>query len=156
MSKARPPKRKKEEYMPSDKIKDFCNEILEAGMHLASMSGVSLPNAENVSDAISCVLSIVEQYNLVGRWVTSHVSKCKKEYAMTKEIRQVSCFRFFFFINQYNAQSLTIGFLSDYSAGCYQLRGEVEQVFRDKTGCLEGCKQIWFATPVALQIGALP
>jgi hypothetical protein len=89
MSKARAPKRK-EEYIPSDEIKDFCNEILEAGMHLASVSGVSFPNAECVSNAISCVLSIVKQYNLVGRWVTSRVSKCKKEYAMTKEIRHVS------------------------------------------------------------------
>jgi hypothetical protein len=93
MSKARPPKRK-EEYMPSDEIKDFCNEILEAGMHLASVSGVSFPNAESVSDAISCVLSIVEQYNLVGRWVTSRVSNCKKEYVTTKEICHVSCFVF--------------------------------------------------------------
>jgi hypothetical protein len=99
----------KEEYMPSDEIEDFCNEILKAGTHLASVSGVSFLNAESVSDAISCVLSIVEQYNLVGRWVTSHVSKHKKEYATTKEIRHVCCFAFFF-INQYNVQSLTIGF----------------------------------------------
>jgi hypothetical protein len=77
MSKARPPKRK-EEYMPSDKIKDFHNEILEAGTHLASVSGVSFPNAESISDAISCVLSIVKQYNLVGRWVTSHISNHKR------------------------------------------------------------------------------
>ncbi len=77
MSKARPPKRK-EEYMPSDKIEDFCNEILEAVMHLASVSGVSFPNAESVSNTISCVLRIVEQYNLVGRWVTSCISKRKK------------------------------------------------------------------------------
>ncbi len=53
--------------MPSDKIKDFHNEILKAGTHLASVSGVSFPNTESVSDAISCVLSIVKQYNLVGR-----------------------------------------------------------------------------------------
>ncbi len=94
MSKARPPKLK-EDYMPSDEIKDFCNEILEAGTHLVSVSGVSFPNAESVSDAISCVLSIVKQYNLVGRWVTSRVSKLEKEYATTKEICHVSCFAFF-------------------------------------------------------------
>ncbi len=81
--------------MPSDEIKDFRNEILKAGMHLASVSGVSFPNAESVSNAISCVLSIVRQYNLVGRWVTSRVSKCQKEYATTKEIRHVSYFAFF-------------------------------------------------------------
>jgi hypothetical protein len=60
MSKARPPKRK-EQYMPSDEIKDFCNKILKAGMHLASMSGVSFPKAESVSNTISCVLSIANQ-----------------------------------------------------------------------------------------------
>ncbi len=80
--------------MPSDKIEDFRNEIFEAGTHLASVSGVSFPNAESVSEAISCVLSIVEQYNLVGRWVTSRVSKRKKEYGTTKEIHHVSCFAF--------------------------------------------------------------
>jgi hypothetical protein len=154
MTKARPPKRK-EEYMPSDEIEDFCNEILKAGMHLVSVSGVSFPNTESVSDTISCVLSIVKQYDLVGRWVTSRVSNRKMEYVTTKEICHVSCFAFFF-INQYNAQSLTIGFLSDYSVGCYQLRGEVKQVFQDESGCLEGRKWIWFATPVALRIGALP
>ncbi len=78
--------------MPSDKIEDFCNEILEAGTHLASVSGLSFPNAESVSNAISCVLSIVKQYNLAGRWVTSRIRKCKKEYATTKEICHVSCF----------------------------------------------------------------
>ncbi len=83
--------------MPSDEIEDFCNEILEAGMHLAFVSGVSFPNAESVSDAISYVLSIVEQYNLVGRWVTSHVSNRKKEYVTTKEICHVSCFAFFLY-----------------------------------------------------------
>jgi hypothetical protein len=67
MSKARPPKHK-EEYVPSDKIEEFCNEILEAGTHLASMSSVGFPDAESISNTIACVLSVVEQYNLVGRW----------------------------------------------------------------------------------------
>ncbi len=83
--------------MPSDKIEDFCNEILEAGTHLASVSCVSFPNAESVSDAISCVLSIVKQYNLVGRWVTSRVSNREKEYVRTKEICHVSCFASFLY-----------------------------------------------------------
>jgi hypothetical protein len=96
MSKSRPPKRK-EEYMPSDKIEDFCNEILKAGTHLASVSSVSFPNAESVSNTISHVLSIVEQYNLVGRWITSHVSNREKKYVTTKEICHVSCFAFFLY-----------------------------------------------------------
>ena len=83
--------------MPSDEIKDFCNEILKAGTHLASVSGVSFPNAESVSDAISCVLSIVEQYDLVGRWVTSCVSNAEKEYVTTKEICHVSFFACFLY-----------------------------------------------------------
>ncbi len=104
--------------MPSDEIKEFCNEILKAGTHLASMSSVDFPDAESVSNAIACVLSVVEQYELVGGWVTSHVSNAEKEYVMTKEIRHVS-FLHDFFINQCNAQSLTIGFSLDYSAGRY-------------------------------------
>ncbi len=83
--------------MPSDEIEDFCNEILKAGMHLASVSGVSFPNAESVSNVISCVLSIVKQYDLVGRWVTSCISNHKKEYVTTKEICHVSCFAFFLY-----------------------------------------------------------
>jgi hypothetical protein len=96
MSKARPSKRK-EEYIPSDEIEDFCNEILKAGTHLVSMSGMSFPNAESVSDTIACVLSIVEQYQLVGRWVASRVSNRKKECVMAKEICQVSFFACFLY-----------------------------------------------------------
>jgi hypothetical protein len=102
----------------SDKIKEFCNEILKAGTHLASMSSVGFPDAESVSDAIARVLCVVEQYDLVGRWVTSRISNAEKEYVMTKEICHVSFLRVFF-INQCNVQSLTIGFSSDYSAGRY-------------------------------------
>jgi hypothetical protein len=117
MSKARLPKRK-EEYVPSDKIKEFCNEIHEAGTHLASMSSVGFPDAESVSNAIACLLSVVKQHELVGRWVTSCVSNTEKEYVMTKEICHVSFLRVFFII-QCNARSLTNGFSSDYSAGHY-------------------------------------
>jgi hypothetical protein len=127
MSKARPPKRK-EEYVPFDKTEEFHNEILKAGTHLASMSSVGFPDAESVSNAIACVLSVVEQYKLVGGWVTSRIRNAEKEYVTTKEICHVS-FLHVFFINQCNARSLTIGFSSDYSAGRYRLRGEVEQVY---------------------------
>jgi hypothetical protein len=71
-------------------------------MHLASMSSVGFPDAESVSNAIARVLSVVEQYKLVGRWVTSRVSNAEKEYVTTKEIRHVSFFCVFF-INQCNA-----------------------------------------------------
>ena len=79
MSKSRPPKRN-EEYVPSDKIEEIRNEILKAGTHLMSMSSVGFPDAESVSNTIACVLSVFEQYELVGRWVTSHVSNAEKEY----------------------------------------------------------------------------
>jgi hypothetical protein len=82
MSKARPPKRK-EECVSSDKIKEFRNEILKAGMHLASMSSVGFPDTESISDTIAHVLSVVEQYKLVGRWVISRVSNAEKEYVTT-------------------------------------------------------------------------
>jgi hypothetical protein len=96
MSKARPPKRK-EEYVLSDEIKEFCNEILEAGMHLGSISSVGFPDAESVSKVIACVLNIVVQYKLVGRWVTSCISNAEKEYVTTKEIRHVSFFACFLY-----------------------------------------------------------
>jgi hypothetical protein len=96
MSKARPPKHK-EEYVPSDKIEEFRNEILKAGTHLASMSSVGFPDAESVSDAIACVLSIVMQYELVGRWVTSRISNAEKEYVTTKEICHMSFFACFLY-----------------------------------------------------------
>jgi hypothetical protein len=83
--------------VPSDEIEEFCNEILGAGMHLASMSSVGFPDAESVSDAIACVLSIVVQYELVGRWVTSCVSNAEKEYVMTKEICHVGFFACFLY-----------------------------------------------------------
>ena len=153
MSKAKPPKRK-EEYVPPDKIEEFLNKILEAGTHLALMSSVGFPDAESIINTIACVLSVVEQYKLVVRWVTSRISNAAKEYVTTKGFCHVSFLRVFF-INQCNARSLTIGFSSDYSAGRYQLHGEVGQMFRDKSGCLEGCQWIWFAAPVALQFGAL-
>jgi hypothetical protein len=114
---SKPPKCK-EEYGPSDKIEEFCNEILKAGTHLAFMSSVGFPDAESVSNAIAHVLSVVEQYKLVGRWVTSRISNTEKEYVTTKEIHHVS-FLHVFFINQCNAQSLTIRFPSDYSVGRY-------------------------------------
>ena len=85
MSKARPPKRK-EEYVSSDEIEEFCNEILETGTHLASMSSVDFPDAESVSDAIAGVLSVLEGYKLVGRWVTSCVSNTEEEYVTIEEI----------------------------------------------------------------------
>ncbi len=98
MSKARAPKRK-EEHVPLDKIKEFCNEILKAGTHLASMSSVDFPDAESVSDAIAGVLSVVKGYTLVGRWVTSSVSNTEEEYVMTKEICHVSFCVFSLLIN---------------------------------------------------------
>ncbi len=83
--------------MSSDEIEEFCNEILEAGTHLASMSSVDFPDAESGSNAIACVLSVVEQYKLVGRWVTSHESNAEKEYVTIKEIRHVSFFACFLY-----------------------------------------------------------
>jgi hypothetical protein len=64
--------------VPSDEIEEFCNEILKAGTHLASLSSVGFPDAGSVSNTIACVLSVVKQYKLVGWWVTSHVSNARR------------------------------------------------------------------------------
>jgi hypothetical protein len=126
MSKARAPKRK-EEYVSTDEIEEFREEILEGGRHLASMSCPRFPDAERASAAIGKVLTIVKDYTLVGMWVTSCVSNTEEGYATTKEIREVSLCMFSF--NQCNAQFLTIGFSSDYSKCRYRLRCKIEQVF---------------------------
>jgi hypothetical protein len=98
MSKARAPKHK-EEYVPLDEIEEFCNEILKAGTHLASMSSVDFPDTESVSNAIAGVLSVFKGYKLVGRWVTSSVSNTEEEYVMTEEICCVSFCVFSLLIN---------------------------------------------------------
>ncbi len=96
MSKARVPKRK-EEYVPPDEIEEFCEDILEAGRHLAVVSSPHFPDAERVSEAIGNVLTVVDNYKLLGIWVTSRVSNT--EYATTKEICKVSLCMFSLSIN---------------------------------------------------------
>jgi hypothetical protein len=98
MSKARAPKRK-EEYVPPDKIKEFCKGILEVGRHLAVVSSTHFPDAERVRKAIEKVLNVVKEYKLVGRWVTSHVNNTEEEYVTTKEICKVSLCMFSLLIN---------------------------------------------------------
>ncbi len=80
--------------MPPDEVKDFCSEILEAGMRLISVSGGNFPNAELISNAMGGVLHVVRMYNLEGKWVTSHMSNA--EFVTTKEIRSVSISAFSF------------------------------------------------------------
>ncbi len=67
MSESRPPKRKEQEHMPPDEVEDFCNENLEAGMRLISVSGTNFPNAELVSNAMGSVLHVVRMYDLEGK-----------------------------------------------------------------------------------------
>ena len=98
MSKARPPKRK-EDYVPPDKIEEFCKEILKAGRHLAVVSSPHFPDAERVSKAIEKVLNVVKEYKLIERWVTSGMNNTEEEYVITKEIRKVSLCMFSLLIN---------------------------------------------------------
>jgi hypothetical protein len=51
LREARPPKRK-EEYVPLEKIDEVGDEILNAGTHLASVSSVDFPDAESVSNPL--------------------------------------------------------------------------------------------------------
>ncbi len=83
--------------MPPDEVKDFCSEILKAGMRLISVSGAIFPNADLVSNAMGGVLHVVRMYNLEGKWVTSRVSNA--EIVMTKETCSVSISAFSFLIN---------------------------------------------------------
>ena len=98
MSKARVPKRK-EEYVAPDEIEEFREDILEAGRHLAVVSSPRFPDAEKVCNAIRKVLTDVNDYTLLGMWVTSRVSNTDEEYATTKQIRKVSLCMFSLSIN---------------------------------------------------------
>ena len=93
MSEARVPKRK-EEYVPPDEIEEFREDILEAGRHLAVVSSSRFPDTERVSKAIGKVLTVFNDYKLLGMWVTSRVSNT--EYATTKEICEVSLCMFLY------------------------------------------------------------
>ena len=85
--------------MSPDEIKEFCEDILEAGRHLAVVNRPRFPDAEKVSKAIGNVLTVVENYKLLGMWVTSRVSNSITKYATTKKIREVSLCMFSLSIN---------------------------------------------------------
>ncbi len=76
--------------MPPNRIEEFREEILEAGRHLAVVSRPRFPDAEKVSEAIGKVLTVVDNYKLLGMWVTSRASNSNTKYATTKQIREVS------------------------------------------------------------------
>ena len=82
MSKARAPKHK-EEYTSPSEIEEIRDNILEKGTLLKTVSGMKFPNAKEVRNAMAQLLDVVEEYELVGKWVSS---------VMTKEIREVSTF----------------------------------------------------------------
>jgi hypothetical protein len=81
MSNARAPKRKEEYTSPSDIV--ICDDILEKGMMLETMSGMKFPDAKRVGNAMGQLLDVIERYKLVGKWVSS---------VTNKEIREVSTF----------------------------------------------------------------
>ena len=80
MGKARAPKRKEEYTSPSD-IEVICDDILEKGTLLETMSGMKFPDAEMVGNAMARLLDVIERYELVGKWVS---------LVSNKEIREVS------------------------------------------------------------------
>ena len=82
MSNARAPKRKEEYTSPSD-IEVICDDILEKGMMLETMSGMKFPDAEMVGNAMARLLDVIERYELVGKWVS---------LVSNKEIRELSIF----------------------------------------------------------------
>ena len=82
MSNARAPKCKEEYTSPSD-IEVICDDILEKGTLLETMSGMKFPDAEMVGNAMARLLDVIERYELVGKWVS---------LVSNKEIREVSTF----------------------------------------------------------------
>ena len=82
MSNPRAPKRKEEYTSPSD-IEVICDDILEKGMMLETMSGMKFPDAEMVGNAMAQLLDVIERYKLVGKWVS---------LVSNKEICEVSTF----------------------------------------------------------------
>ncbi len=89
MNRARALKRKEEDMPPNDEIKDFRREIYKAGTHLASLVSAAFPDANAVNVGIVCVLEVVEQYGLVGKWVTARITHTG-EYMITEQICDVS------------------------------------------------------------------
>ena len=138
---------------PNNEIEDFRSEIFEAGMHLASLISAAFPDAHIVSTGVACVLGIVERYGLVGKWVTARI-KHTGEYMITKQIRDVSIIAFSVFCLCISLFQ-TIIFSSDYSAGCYRLRGKIVQVLRNKSERLEGREFPMFGAPIGTRFGAL-
>ena len=82
MSKARAPKRK-EEYTSPSNIEVICDDILEKGTLLETMSGMKFSDAKRVGNAMAQLLDVIERYKLVGKWVSS---------VTIKEIHKVSTF----------------------------------------------------------------
>jgi hypothetical protein len=96
MSKSRAPKRKEQEHMPPDEVEDFCNEILEAGMRLISVSGANFPNAELVSNALGGVLHVVRMYD---RSEVGHLLREQRRVFDNQRDSQCEYFCFSFLIN---------------------------------------------------------
>jgi hypothetical protein len=82
MSNARAPKRK-EEYTSPSNIEVICDDILEKGTLLETMSGMKFSDAKRVGNAMAQLLDVIERYKLVGKWVSS---------VTIKEIHKVSTF----------------------------------------------------------------
>jgi len=61
----------------------ICDDILEKGMMLETMSGMKFPDVEMVGNAMAQLLDVIERYGLVGKWVS---------LVSNKEIREVSTF----------------------------------------------------------------
>ena len=78
---------------PNDEIEDFRREIYEAGTHLASLVSTAFPDANTVSMGVYRLLEVVEQYGLVGKWVTARITHTG-EYMITEQMCDVSIIAF--------------------------------------------------------------
>ncbi len=80
--------------MSPSEIEEIRHDILDKGSWLKTKSEKKFPDAEEVLDAMAQLLDVVEEHELVGKWVSSS--------AMTKELRDVSLFVLYpFFCTRY-------------------------------------------------------
>ncbi len=74
MSKARAPKHK-EEYTSPSNIEVICDDILEKGTLLKTVSGMKFLDAEKVGNAMAQLLDVIKGYGLAGKWVSLVTNK---------------------------------------------------------------------------------
>jgi len=77
------------EYLSPVDVEEFCTDILDAGLRLASLL-TAYPRADLVGEALSGVTEVVEAFSLEGKWLMSWAISAKSELLETSGLRAVS------------------------------------------------------------------